>query len=199
MIRGYARVSTAKQAGGTSLYDQREQLEREGCEIIYEDVYTGATMDRNGFDQLKADVQPGDTVVFTKIDRIGRTATAAYEQVHNWMTHGITIRILNMGVIENSPTGRLTLHIMLAFSEFERDLINIRCQGGRAYKRATDPNYREGRKPGFTKAQLDHAMELLLTHSYTDVSKMTGISRSSIQREARRRGFRADKRTEKVN
>lgn len=79
---------------------------------------------------------------------------------------------------------------MLAFAEFERDLIVSRTQAGRACKRATDPDYREGRKPAYTKAQRDLAMDLLRTHSFSDVARMTGISKSTVTREARRRGFR---------
>lgn len=82
------------------------------------------------------------------------------------------------------------LYIMLSFAEFERDMIVSRCQGGRAYKRATDPDYREGRKPGYSKAQLDHAVDLLHDHSFSEVAAMTGMSRSTVTREARKRGFR---------
>ena len=69
-------------------------------------------------------------------------------------------------------------------------MIISRTQGGRAYKRATDPGYREGRRPKFTRDRLDHAMDLLRTHSYTEVARMTGMSRSTVTREARKRGFR---------
>ena len=88
---------------------------------------------------------------------------------------------------------RLILHVMLAFAEFERDMIVSRCQGGRAYKRATDPDYREGRKPSFSKAQRDHAIDLLRNYSFSDVERMTRISKSTLVREARRRGFRKSK------
>ena len=98
--------------------------------------------------------------------------------------------MLNMGTIEDTEIGRLILHVMLSFAEFERDMIVARMQGGRAYKRATDPGYREGRKPKYTRAQMDHAMELLDGHSFTEVAEMTGISRSTVTREARRRGKR---------
>lgn len=190
MIRGYARVSTVKQEQGTSLADQRSVLEAEGCEIVYQDTYTGKTLSRPEFDRLRAEVRPGDTVVVTKLDRIARTETEAYELVVGWVRNGVRVRVLNMGLIEDTEIGRLILHIMLAFSEFERDLIIARTQGGRAYKRATDPNYREGRKPAYSKAQLDHAIDLLREHSFSDVTRMTGISKSTVVREARRRGFR---------
>ena len=147
-------------------------------------------MARPEFDRLCADVQAGDTVVVCKLDRIARTETEAYERVGGWVRSGVKVHVLNMGLIEDTEVGRLILHIMLAFAEFERDMIVSRCQGGRAYKRATDPDYREGRKPSFSKAQRDHAIDLLRDHSFSDVERMTGISKSTLTREARRRGFR---------
>lgn len=190
MIRGYARVSTRQQQYGTSLDDQRSMLEAEGCQEIYQDTYTGTKLDRPEFDRLCREVQAGDIIVVTKLDRIARTETEAYELVVGWVRDGIKVRVLNMGLIEDTDIGRLILHIMLAFAEFERDLIVSRTQAGRAYKRATDPDYREGRKPSYTKAQRDLAMDLLRTHSFSDVARMTGISKSTVTREARRRGFR---------
>lgn len=190
MIRGYARVSTAGQEQGTSLADQRSVLEAEGCEAVYQDVYTGKAMSRPEFDRLRAEVRPGDTIVVTKLDRIARTETEAYELVVGWVRDGIKVRVLNMGTIEDTEIGRLILHIMLAFAEFERDMIVSRTQGGRAYKRATDPDYREGRKPVYTRIQRDHAMDLLRDHSFSDVERMTGISKSTLVREARARGLR---------
>lgn len=190
MIRGYARVSTKRQERGTSLDDQRTALQAEGCQEIYQDVYSGASMERPEFDRLCTEVQPGDTIVVTKMDRFARTETEAYDRVLGWVQNGVKVRVLNMGTIEDTEIGRLILHIMLSFAEFERDLIVSRTQGGRAYKRVTDPNYREGRRPLYSKAQLNHAMDLLRDRSFTDVARMTGISRSTVTREARKRGFK---------
>ena len=190
MIRGYARVSTAGQEQGTSLADQKAVLEAEGCEVVYQDVYTGKAMSRPEFDKLRTEVRPGDTIAVTKLDRIARTETEAYELVVGWVRDGIKVRVLNMGTIEDTEIGRLILHIMLAFAEFERDMIVSRTQSGRAYKRATDPDYREGRKPVYTRIQRDHAMDLLRDHSFSDVERMTGISKSTLVREARARGLR---------
>ena len=85
MIRGYARVSTKRQERGTSLDDQRAALQAEGCQEIYQDVYSGASMARPEFDRLCSEVQPGDTIVVTKMDRFARTETEAYDQVLGWV------------------------------------------------------------------------------------------------------------------
>ena len=99
---------------------------------------------------------------------------------------GVTIHILNMGVIDNSPMGRLMVTMLLAFAEFERALIIERTQTGKAAARSRT-GFRDGRPPKFTPEQIDHAIGLLETHSYKQVTKMTGISRSTLQRENRKR------------
>lgn len=82
MIRGYIRVSTKRQARGTSLADQRAALQAEGCQKIYQDVYSGgASTGRPEFDRLCREMQSGDTIVVTKMDRFARTETEAYERV----------------------------------------------------------------------------------------------------------------------
>ena len=99
---------------------------------------------------------------------------------------GVTIHILNMGVIDNSPMGRLMVTMLLAFAEFERALIIERTQTGKAAARSRT-GFRDGRPPKFPHEQIDHAIGLLETHSYKEVTKMTGISRSTLQRENRKR------------
>ena len=79
--------------------------------------------------------------------------------------------------------------IMLVFADFERRTIVRRLQGGRAFKRANDPTYKEGRKPTYTEKQLDMAVEMLRDHSYSEVVILTGISKSTLQRAAKVRGL----------
>lgn len=86
-----------------------------------------------------------------------------------------------MGIIDNSPTGKLIRNIMLAFSEFERDMIIQRTQEGKAVARQ-NPNFRDGRPKKFSKIQIEHALELLQTYSYKQVAAMTGISRATLGR-----------------
>ena len=94
---------------------------------------------------------------------------------------GIIVEMLNMGIIDDIPTGRLIRNIMLSFSEFEHDLIVQRTQEDKAIARQ-NADFRYGRPQKFTRVQLDHALELLETHSYKQVERLTGISVMTIYR-----------------
>lgn len=147
--RGYGRVSSrGQQRDGNSLEDQAKKLKEAGCaeEDIVLEAYTGTTMDRPGFTKILEMLEPGDTLVVTKLDRFARTAGEGSILVKELIEKGIGVHILNMGLIENTPNGILMLNILLAFAEFERAMIVERTSEGKAVKRATDPNYKEGRK-----------------------------------------------------
>ena len=147
MIYGYARVSTAGQSiNGNSLEDQRSKLEDAGCDEIVLEAYTGTKMDRPKFTKLLAELQEGDTLVVTKLDRFARTASEGSALVKELLECGVAVHILNMGLIENTPTGRLILNVLLSFAEFERDMIVERTSEGKALAKATNPDYKEGRK-----------------------------------------------------
>lgn len=185
---GYARVSTAGQARyGTSLEEQKEKLLEAGADKIYEETYTGKTTDRPVLQSLLSSLEPGDSLLVTKLDRIARSAREGLELVDKLADRGVSVHILNMGVFDDSPTGRLQRTILFAFAEYERDMILERTAEGKARARATDPDYHEGRKPKFKKAQVELAMRELETHTYSQVERMTGISRSTLIREKRAR------------
>ena len=144
---GYGRVSTSGQAAnGNSLEDQRQKLEDAGCDEIILEAYTGTTTDRPKFTRLIEELESGDTLVVCKLDRFARTASEGSELVKNLVNRGVSVHILNMGLFENTSNGRLILNVLLSFAEYERDLIVERTSAGKAIKRATDPDYKEGRK-----------------------------------------------------
>ena len=97
----------------------------------------------------------------------------------------VRVHILNMGIIDNTPTGKLIRNVMLSFAEFERDMIVQRTQEGKAIAKL-NPDYREGRPKKYTKKQIDHALKLLEDYSYSQVSEMTGISKSTLTRAVRK-------------
>ena len=147
MIYGYARVSSKGQdLYGNSLEKQQEDLRNAGCMEIYHDSYTGTKMDRPEFAKLMAKLESGDRLVVTKMDRFARTAGDGIKAIESLLDCGISVHILNMGLIDNTPTGRLMVTMLLAFAQFERDMIVERTQMGKAVAKANNPDWRVGRK-----------------------------------------------------
>ncbi|MBG9450430.1 resolvase [Cytobacillus firmus] len=181
MKYGYARVSTT----GQELHTQLESLEKEGCDKIYSEKFTGTKADRPQFQAVLKELVAGDTLVVTKLDRFARSTTEALTIVKQLFERGVRVHVLNMGLIENTPTGRLIFTIMSGFAEFERNLIIERTQEGKAIARQRE-DFREGRPAKFTKAQILHALTLLNEHSYREVEDMTGISKSTLIRAKRK-------------
>lgn len=151
MRYGYGRVSsTTRYAGGedgNSLEAQDKKLRDAGCTEIILEAYTGTKMDRPKFTKLINKLKSGDTLVVCKLDRFARTATEGVDLIKELLGRGVSVHVLNMGLVEDTPTGRLTLTIMMAFAEYERDMIVERLNDGKEEAKAKNPNYKEGRKP----------------------------------------------------
>ena len=185
MIYGYCRVSTQMQAkDGNSLEAQKQLLIENGAEEIYSDAFTGTKAHRPELVKLLAVLQSGDKLVITKLDRIARSASQGIELVQTLLDKGITVHVLNMGLLDNTPTGKLIRNIMLAFAEFERDMIIERTQEGKAIAKK-QPDFREGRPRLYNRKQIQLALSLLQDHSYRQVTEMTGISKSTLIRAKR--------------
>ncbi|PFV10003.1 resolvase [Bacillus cereus] len=174
---GYARVSTLNQ----DLESQIQMLKKEGCEKIYSEKFTGTKFERPKFQELLSVLESGDTLVVTKLDRFARSAESAIATIKVLFEKGIKVHVINMGVIEDTPTGRLMFNIMSAFAEFERDMIVERTQEGKAIAKL-NPNFKEGRPKKYNKEQIEHALMLLKNNSYKQVERITGISRSTLKR-----------------
>ena len=182
MFFGYARVSTNSQArDGNSLEAQIHTLKDAGAEKIFSDIFSGSKNDRPELDKLLKIIQSGDTLIITKLDRIARSVINGIQLIEKLNDKGVIINVLNMGLIDGSPTGKLIRNIMLSFAEFERDIIKQRTNEGKAIARK-NPDFHEGRPKKFSRAQINHALELMKTHSYRQVTAMTGISHSTLVR-----------------
>ena len=186
-VYGYARVSTYGQAThGNSLEEQKRQLRAAGAEEIFADVFTGKTTERPELQKLVGRLNKGDTLIVTRLDRLGRSVAQASALITRLIDAGITVNVLNVGVLSNDSVSVLLRNILLSFAQFERDMIVERTQEGRAIARQRD-GYREGRPKKYNRAQMDHAMELLDDYSYKQVVEMTGISRATLAREKKKR------------
>lgn len=148
MIYGYARVSTKGQDRyGNGLQEQTAKLTEAGCEKIYSDSFTGTKIQRPEFSKLLTLLKEGDTLVVTKLDRFARNAADGAKTVQELVDRGVVVHVLNMGRADSSPMGKLMTTILLAFSEFERDMIVERTTAGKEVAKSKDPNWREGRRP----------------------------------------------------
>ena len=182
MIYGYCRVSSRLQAtDGNSLEEQEKTLRDNGAEIVFKDAFTGTKMQRPEFDKLLQIIVSGDKLIVTKLDRFARTARQGMELIQMLLDKGVSVHVLNMGLIDNSPTGRLITQVMLAFAEFERDMIVERTSEGKAIAKER-PDYHEGRPRKYGDDQLRYAVKLLETNSYSKVTKITGISKTTLIR-----------------
>ena len=139
-------------------------------------------MERPQFISLLERLQPKDMLVITKLDRFARTTIEGVQTIQKLFERGISVNILNMGIVENTLTGNLILQVMLVFAEYERGMIIERTQMGKAVARQ-NPNFREGRPKKFSSVQINHALSLLDEgNSYKQVEAITGISKSTLAR-----------------
>ena len=192
MIYGYARVSTKGQDRyGNSLQDQMEKLQAAGCEKIFHDSFTGTKMERPEFSKLLKQLQAGDVLVVTKLDRFARTAADGAKTVQELHARGVEVHVLNMGRADNTPMGKLMVTMLLAFAEFERDMIVERTSTGKAIAKANNPDWREGRKRvDISEKEFRKFLRMQKDGEITveDAIKRMGISRSTWYARAREAG-----------
>ncbi|OCX60519.1 resolvase [Lysinibacillus sp. AR18-8] len=182
MIYGYARVSTVSQ----ELDVQLQALESEGATVIYKEKFTGTKTDRPQLNELLSQLNEGDKLIVTKLDRLARNTKEGIEIIEQLFAKGVKVHVLNVGLLEDTTMGRFFLQTLLAVAEMERNLIIERTQEGKAIAKQQS-GFREGRPNKYTKKQLDHAMQMLSSHSFRQVAELTGISLSTLKRESRKR------------
>lgn len=189
MIYGYARVSTKGQAkDGNSLEAQEARLREHGVQVVYKDSYTGTKLHRPELDKLLGVLKAGDTLVVTKLDRMARSTIHGAQLVNGLLERGVRVHILNMGVMDNTPTGKLIRNIFFAFAEFERDMIVERTAEGKAIARQRE-GFREGR-PAANVPEFEKYFERQQRGEITVVAaaQALGISRSTWYKLAKKAG-----------
>lgn len=179
---GYGRVSSpGQQRDGNSLESQENKLIEAGADEVVLECFTGTTMDRPKFTKLIESLEPGDTLMVCKLDRFARTAGEGSKLVKDLLARGVRVHILNMGLIEDSSTGKLILNILLSFAEFERDMIVERLDEGKEVAKANNPDYKEGRKALIIPVEFEGYRNYVAEGNMTVVEacKELGISRST--------------------
>ena len=186
MIYGYCRVSTKGQAkDGNSLEAQeKEILSRYKDALIYKEAYTGTTTDRPVFSEVIKMMQENDMLVVSKLDRLARNTEEGIQIIKQLFQKKCSVHVLNVGLLEDTAMGQFFITTLLAVAELERNQIIERCQTGKAIAKQ-NPEFTEGRPKKFNQKQVDHALELLKSHSYKEVEQLTGISKSTLIRAKR--------------
>lgn len=185
MIYGYARVSTKGQKENYSFVQQKEEITaRYDSTQMYYEQFTGATTHRPILSSVLEDLKQGDTLCVTKLDRLARTTTEGIELIKTLFDKGIAVHVLNIGWLENTPTGNFFITTLLAVAELERTQIIERTQIGKEIVKQ-NPNFKDGRPKKYREVQIRHAVELLKHHTYREVEEITGISKSTLVRAKR--------------
>lgn len=179
---GYARVSGTRQ----DLAQQKDALVKQGVdpENIYAEKYTGTKKDRPQLDALMKQLRKGDEVVFTKVDRIGRTVRVGVEIVDELLDRGVKVYIDQLGgyVNRNDQMGKMIFNFLLIMAEFEHDTIVRRLNEGKAYAKEHNPHYKEGRPKRAMTDRYKKVYEYSLTHSIRETALTTGVSESTVKR-----------------
>jgi putative DNA-invertase from lambdoid prophage Rac len=180
----YCRVSTTDQTTD----NQVREIEGAGFTVdpkrIVTETVSGsvAAMKRKGFAKLVDRLEAGDILIVTKLDRLGRNAMDVRGTVDNLAKEGVKVHCLALGGVDlTSPAGKMTMGVIAAVAEFERDLLVERTQAGLSRAKAEGKTL--GRPPALTAEQRD-AIRLKRSEgrSLGVLAAEYGVSRAAIQR-----------------
>ncbi|HEF4774653.1 recombinase family protein [Burkholderia multivorans] len=180
----YARVSTTDQTAANQL----REIEAAGFNVDKRRVVTESISgsvsagQRPGFAELLLKMEEGDVLIVTKLDRLGRNAMDVRTTVEMLAERGIRIHCLALGGVDlTSVAGRMTMQVLNAVAEFERDLLIERTQAGIA--RAKADGKAMGRPAALTKQEQGEVRQQLSEGaSVASLAKRYSTSRQTIMR-----------------
>lgn len=180
---GYIRVSTGKQD------EQMQHDALDGAGVLKRSRYvdhgvSGAKTSRPALDAMLADVQPGDTIVVYKLDRIGRSTAHVATLIQDLTERGIHIQSVGDGLDSTTPTGKAMLQMLAIFAELERSFIRERTTAGLAAAKAQG---RVGGRPRVTDSATARKAQTLRDsgESVTEIARTLGVSVATIYRLTR--------------
>jgi DNA invertase Pin-like site-specific DNA recombinase len=181
-VFGYGRVSTTDQHPAA----QHDALRAAG--VAAENIYidngvSGVKASRPQLDRLLGKLRAGDTLMVTKLDRLGRSVANLVELIARLEAIGADFVALDQpGMDTRTPMGRMIFTVVAAMAEFERSLISERTREG--LKAARARGRLGGRKPSYTPEQARTARMLREQggHSAEDIGAILGVSRATVYR-----------------
>jgi DNA invertase Pin-like site-specific DNA recombinase len=176
---GYARVSTKDQ----NLDRQIDALEKEGCEKIYADKYTGSSLNRPEFNELRKVLRKGDMVVVHAYDRLSRSLRDSLHILDDFMQKGINLKSIQQPWIDTStPQGRIAYEKNAVDVNAERVWSLERSRHGMEVARARGKV--GGRKYKLNSTQVKALKQLYegQQHSIAQLLEMFKISNGTLYR-----------------
>ena len=178
MKYGYARTSTDDQT--TAL--QLAALRKAGCKTIHEDKgVSGVIGKRPALSRCLTALQPGDTLIVWKLDRLGRSLRDLIAMLDDLKQRGVKFQSLTEAIDTETPTGRAMWQMIGVLAELERSLIAERTRAG--VKAAQGRGVKFGRKPKLSHAQIKHARQQI-EHGQRvqDVAALLNVDRVTLYR-----------------
>ena len=183
-VFAYCRVSTVEQHTDNQIQEiAAAGFEVKPARIIAETVSGSvAATERKGFKILLGKLETGDVLVVTKLDRLGRNAMDVRSTVESLADLGIRVHCLALGGVDlTSAAGKMTMGVIAAVAEFERDLLIERTQAGLA--RAKTEGKTLGRPPKLNDSQAEVVRQQLTDgKSVASLAKKFGTSRQTVMR-----------------
>lgn len=177
-IIGYARVSTSDQNPDA----QTDQLDAYGCEKLFIDTTSGTLSSRPSLTMLMDYVRAGDTVVVTKLDRLGRSVKHLEELAGQLADKDVALVAISQGIDTKTAGGRLFFHVLAAIAEFEHDLIVERTRDGLSAAKARGRMGGAKQKVTPLMAEQMQAMYQKPNVTAQDVADAFGVSRATVYR-----------------
>ena len=176
-VVGYARVSTAEQ--NTSA--QIEAFRRAGITDIFEEKQS-AVKERPELEKLLRNLRRGDVLVVYKLDRLARSVSHFVRVFEDLQRRGIGFRSLTQSIETDTPHGRMFVHMLSAFAEFEREMILERCAAG--IEAARQRGVKFGRERSLPESQEAQLVRMYRSGNYSmsDLGRHFGIHVSSVKR-----------------
>lgn len=177
MIIGYARTSTVDQMAGFE--SQITELQSIGCEKVFQEQVSSVG-NRVQLDAALEFVRDGDVLVVTKLDRLARSVRDLMTIIHRLERKQVGLRILNLGMDTQTPTGKLMLTVLGGIAQFEREMMLERQREGVAKAKA-EGKY-TGRKPIDTTRQA--AIIRLNSEGFTkvEIAEQVGVGEATVYR-----------------